>query len=164
MIRATRVGVKRDPATWPPHTGDETHLVREIIRTQQAIIASFSSSVGMPASRLGLIRQLAVHKLEGAGVIHIARQLGIHAAAVTRQLDALEEMGLVERTGHEGDGRRVTVRLTPKGVRLFERVHERAHAFERSLTAEVSKKDIGAAIRVLTAARAVIAKSSVSSS
>lgn len=157
--------MKRNPAAnWPPHAGDESHLVREIIRTQQAIIASFSRSVGMPAARLGLVRQLAVSGPAGVGIMDIARQLGIHAAAVTRQLDALEEEGLVERMAHVADGRRTTVRLTRKGVRLFEDVHGRAHAFERSLTAEVSRKDIAAAIRVLVATRDVIARTSNSSS
>ena len=36
------------------HAGDEPHLLREIMRTQQAVINVFSRQVGMPAARLAL--------------------------------------------------------------------------------------------------------------
>ncbi|MBI1854260.1 MAG: MarR family transcriptional regulator [Chloroflexi bacterium] len=42
------------------HSGGESHLLREIVRTQQVLMATFSREVGLPMARLGLMRLLAV--------------------------------------------------------------------------------------------------------
>ena len=67
------------------HKGDESHLVREIVRTNQVLMNGFSRMVGMSMSRLTLMRLLATAD-EGVGVNDLARHLGINAAAVTRQV------------------------------------------------------------------------------
>lgn len=131
------------------HTGDEPHLLREIMRTQQALLSVFSRQVGMPASRLVLMRLLAICRPEAVGIMWIARQLGINAAAVTRQVKAMESEGLVERSADAGDGRRNHVKLTADGQRVFLEVHERAHAFEQALSNAISAEDMAATVRVL---------------
>ena len=68
------------------HEGDESHLLKEIMRTHQALLNVFSREVGMPAARLSLMRLLAICHHEKLGVMQIARRLGIDAAAVTRQV------------------------------------------------------------------------------
>src|SRR4030042_962676 len=75
------------------HKSDEPHLLREIIRTHQVLMAGFSREVGMPASRLELMRLLA--SADGdVGVMELARHLGINAAAVRRQVQGMEGEGL----------------------------------------------------------------------
>ena len=71
------------------HTGDEPHLLREIMRTHQAVLNVFSRKVGMPAAQLTLMRLLAICHPEAVGIMEIARQLGINAAAVSRQVKAM---------------------------------------------------------------------------
>jgi hypothetical protein len=56
------------------------------MRTRQAALNVFSHQVGMPAARLALMRLLAICHPEAVGIMWIARQLGIDAAAVTRQV------------------------------------------------------------------------------
>ncbi|ABK19095.1 MarR family winged helix-turn-helix transcriptional regulator [Syntrophobacter fumaroxidans] len=138
------------------HAGDEPHLIREIMRTHQAVLNVFSRRVGMPAARLALMRLLGTCRSEAVGVMWIARQLGIDAAAVTRQVQAMEREGLVERCKDARDGRRSHVKLTDDGLRAFLQVHERAHAFERALGADVSAEDMAAAARVLVRLRAAL--------
>jgi DNA-binding MarR family transcriptional regulator len=138
------------------HTGDEPHLLREIMRTQQALLNVFSRQVGMPGSRLALMRLLASCHPEAVGIMWIARQLGINAAAVTRQVKAMENERLVERCADARDARRSHVKLTAEGLRVFQQVHERAHAFERALSATVSAEDMTATVRVLAHVRAAL--------
>jgi DNA-binding MarR family transcriptional regulator len=141
------------PRRGPHHAGGEIHLLRAILQTHHAIMNAFSRQVGIPASRLGMVRMIAVSYPDGIGVMDIARQLGINPAAVTRQVAELEQEGLVARKAVPGDKRRATLRLTPKGLRLFEQVHERAHAFERALAEGSSEADLAAALSVLDRVR-----------
>jgi DNA-binding MarR family transcriptional regulator len=118
------------------------------MRTHQAIVTVFARLVGMPASRLGLMRLIAAS--EGRlGTNELARRLGVNPAAVTRQLQELEADGLLRRTPDPKDGRRSSVALTPNGLTAFRTVHERGHAFERALETELSEKAVGTAVRVL---------------
>ena len=64
------------------------------MRTHQALLNVFSREVGMPAARLSLMRILAIGYHEKLGIMQIARRLGIDAAAVTRQVQAMEAMAL----------------------------------------------------------------------
>lgn len=138
------------------HTGDEPHLLREIMRTHQAVLNVFSRQVGMPAARLALMRLLAFRHPEAVGIMEVARQLGINAAAVTRQVKGMEGEGLVERSADARDGRRSYVSLTADGLRIFEQLHERVHSFEQALSTAVSAEDMAAAIRVLVQLRAAV--------
>lgn len=138
------------------HAGDEPHLLREIMRTQQAVINVFSRQVGMPAARLALMRLLASCHPQAVGIMWIARQLGVNAAAVTRQVKAMENERLVERRPDARDGRRIHVKLTADGATLFLQLHERAHTLERALGTAVSAEDLAATVRVLGQVRAVL--------
>jgi len=137
------------------HTGRETHLVREVMRAHQAIVATFAISVGAPASRLDLLRLLAVARGR-LGTNALARRLGVDPASVTRQLNALEAEGLVARGAHATDGRRRAVALTRAGVKAFRALHERGHAFERALAGQVTEREFQAALRVLQALRRIV--------
>jgi MarR family transcriptional regulator for hemolysin len=137
------------------HGGNEPHLLREVIRTYQVLMTGFSREIGIPASRLAVLRSLAITE-GGAGVMDIARSLGINAAAVTRQIQDLERERLIQRRSDPKDGRRTHVSLSPKGRKLFEEIHERSHALERSLAAAISADEMATAATVLAKLRAFI--------
>jgi DNA-binding MarR family transcriptional regulator len=137
------------------HRGDEPHLLREVIRASQVLMARFSREIGMPASRLALLRLLAVAETD-PGVMDLARQLGVNAAAVTRQVQELERERLVRRRADPQDGRRSYVSLTPKGHRCFEEIHARSHTLERSLTAVIGAAEMATATTVLAKLRAFL--------
>ena len=137
------------------HRGDESHLLREIVRTHQVIMAGFSRQVGMSSSRFALLRLLSA--TGGAhGVMDLARELGINASAVTRQVKEMEGQGLVERFQDARDGRRRYVKLSPEGVRLFEEIHDRSHDLERALSAIIDDGEMSVAVGVLTKLRGFI--------
>ena len=135
------------------HEKAEFHVIREVMRTNQAVLAAFTRKVGMPASRLALIRLLAVGDAKEVGVMEIARQLGINAAAVTRQVQEMEEDGLVTRRPDPKDKRRIYVHLSRKGHAIFEKLHERNHQFERSLVATLTPEEVRITAKVLATIR-----------
>jgi DNA-binding MarR family transcriptional regulator len=137
------------------HRGDEPHLLREVVRTYQVLMAGFSRKIGMPASRFALMRLLALTESD-VGVMDLARQLGVNAAAVTRQLQELESEQLIRRRADTRDGRRSHVSLSPKGKRLFEEIHERSHELERSLSSVLGAEEMRSAAVVLTKLRAFV--------
>ncbi|MBI5834192.1 MAG: MarR family transcriptional regulator [Armatimonadetes bacterium] len=135
------------------HTGAEMHFLRELVRAAQTLIAAFSREVGMTGARLAVLRALAVSASTPLGTMEIARRLAVNAAAVTRQLQAMEADGLVERVSDGRDGRRSAAVLTVAGREAFALVHERGHAFEERLAALVGADDMAVATSVLTRAR-----------
>ncbi len=138
------------------HEGAETHLLMQIMRTSHALMQALPEAVGVQVARLAVLRVLVSHRGLGIGTREIARRLGIDAAAVTRQVQAMEEEGLVTREPHERDGRRVAVKLTDAGRRVFEQVHRRCHEFERMLGEAVGTQDAEMAARVLARVRAAV--------
>jgi DNA-binding MarR family transcriptional regulator len=137
------------------HRGDEPHLLRDIVRTHQVLMAGFSRGVGMPAARFALMR-LLVGADRDVGIMDLARLLGINAAAVTRQIQAMEAEGLVRRRADPRDKRRHCLKLSPKGFRLFGRIHDRTHALERHLSAVIPAEEMAAAAQTLAKLRAIV--------
>lgn len=131
------------------HRGNELHIIREVFRTYQVLITAFSRRVGMAAAQFALMRLLALAERD-VGVMDLARQLGVNAAAVTRQVQELEREQLVRRRADPKDARRSYVSLSPKGQRLFEGIHERSHELERSLSATLGAEEMRRATVVLT--------------
>lgn len=138
------------------HTGDEPHLLREIVRTHQVLMSGFSREVGMPASRVALLRILANALPDDVGIMELARKLGINAAAVTRQVKEMEAQGLILRRSDGRDGRRSYVKLSDEGLKTFNNIHDRSHELERSLTLFISPEEMAQAVDVLTRLRRFI--------
>lgn len=138
------------------HEDGDVHLLREVMRTHQSVLAVFSREVGMPASRLALMRLLAIASPGRLGVMEIARQLGVNAAAVTRQVQEMERERLVVRRADAKDRRRVDLQLSAKGRKIFEELHDRSHQLERSLIAMVSPEEMQIAAKVLATVRGAL--------
>ena len=135
------------------HAGGESHLLRDVTQTYQVLMAAFTQVVGTSATRMPLLRLLAVAGEEGTGTAALARALGVDPAGVTRALAALVADGLAERRPHATDGRRALYVLTLQGREWFEGFHERMHRFEVTACAGVSPDDVRAAVEVLAAVR-----------
>lgn len=82
----------------------------------------------------------------------IASTLGRTTGGMTLTLDRLEGAGLVRRTRHPDDGRRVVIELTAKGRRLATSVNEALHEWEASLDLPVDRAASVALLDELTTA------------
>ena len=139
----------------PEHQEGELHLVQEVIRTYQVLIAEITRRTGMKSSRFALMRLLADADVD-VGIIDLARQLGINAAAVTRQVQELESERLVRRRADTNDGRRTCIRLSTKGRKLMEELRECSREFERLLSSALSAEEMGSTAMALTKLRTFV--------
>lgn len=140
---------KSDTSDIIHHTGNEPHLLREIVRTHQVLMSGFSRAVGVPGARFALMRILANAFPNDMGVMEIARQLGINAASVTRSVKEMEKENLILRRPDARDGRRNHVKLSAKGLKVFEHIHQRGHELECSLYSLISPEEMASAADVL---------------
>jgi DNA-binding MarR family transcriptional regulator len=146
------------PSTHPKglrHRGAEPHLLRDVVRTHQVLMAGFSRRAGMPSSRFAVMR-LLVNAERDVGTMDLARQLGVNAAAVTRQIQVMESEGLILRRPDPTDKRRHRLLLSQKGLSLFAQIHDRTHALETQLLAVISAKEMAAACQTLAKLRAFV--------
>jgi DNA-binding MarR family transcriptional regulator len=77
--------------------------------------------------RAGEPYQLSPSQLQSAGMVS--------AAAVTKRISRLEELGLVERVPDPNDGRGALVGLTKRGLKLIDKLGERYLEEERAAIA-----------------------------
>lgn len=138
------------------HREEHPHLFREILRTQQVFVETFSRAAGMPAARVALLRQIALGGEPEVGVGELARSLGVTPALITRQVKDLEEGGWLARRADPRDGRRCYLRLTPKGQKAFLILHERVHQIESTILNGIDTKAIETTCQVLAAVRTAL--------
>ena len=96
--------------------------------------------------------------LRGAGEKGLCRndvrgRLVAQVPDVTRLLDRLEEMGLIERQRDAADRRLVTSRISPEGLRLLDRLDEPIIEMHRQQLGHMSKRNLRTLIDLLAAAR-----------
>lgn len=138
------------------HSDDQPHLMREIMRTNQALMGVVTRKIGMPSARLALLRLLAISYPEKIGVMKLAKVLGINASAVTRQIKEMETDGLVSRLPTPGDARRFDLILTSDGLKAFDKIHKKAHEFEARLYQSIGQAELDSATKVLCQVRKAI--------
>ena len=139
----------------PEHQDGERHLIQEVIRTYQVLVAEITRRTGMKSSRFALMRLLADADAD-VGVMELARQLGINAAAVTRHVQELESERLVRRRADPNDGRRTCIRLSPKGRKLMDELLECSHEFEQLLSSALSAEEMANAAAALNKLRSFV--------
>jgi DNA-binding MarR family transcriptional regulator len=74
---------------------------------------------------------------DGARPSELAAQAGVTRQAVTKTLDDLERVGLVEREPDPADGRGVVVRYTPRGLAALEVARTRGEELERRFASRI---------------------------
>jgi DNA-binding MarR family transcriptional regulator len=134
---------------------DEPHLVQEIIRAYQVIVAEVARRTGMKSSRFALMRVLADAE-DDLGIMELSRQLGVNAAAVTRLVQELESERLVRRRADPQDGRRTCIRLSPKGRKLMDELLQCSHDFEELLSSALNPEEMVDAAMALSKLRSFV--------
>jgi DNA-binding MarR family transcriptional regulator len=74
---------------------------------------------------------------DGARPSELADRAGITRQAVTKTLDDLERLGLIERQPDAADGRGVVVRYTPRGLAALQVARARGKQLERRFASQL---------------------------
>ena len=94
---------------------------------------------------------LLVHLSRHDGCTHreLAQHMGIEAATLVKQVDHMEQEGLLKRCGSETDRRVKHLQLSAAGKKAVEHIRSNAAELRREILAGSSKEDIGIALGVL---------------
>ena len=115
---------------------------RAVTRRYDAYLRPF----GVTATQLSLLGGL--RELAGATVSEIAEARGFDRTTLTRNLDRLEAMGLVQsRHAEHGNGR--IARITPKGDVLIEQLLPLWRKAQAEMKAELSREKFDDSIEML---------------
>ncbi len=87
----------------------------------------------------------------------LAEAVGIEGASLVRLLDELQSSGLITRQQDPSDRRANAVNLTDAGSAVVHEVNEALTALRLGVFADISRKDIEAALRVCEALEAAAA-------
>ena len=80
-------------------------------------------------------------RFPGLTATDVMRRAAMDKVAVSRAVGRLDDKGLVGRTAQAEDRRRVALKLTARGVRLFNAVVPEALAYERTLLEALSPEE-----------------------
>jgi DNA-binding MarR family transcriptional regulator len=128
---------------------------RRLLDSIQLLVRRFAISERADVNCCGLtVAQAAtLEALRAEGPLRLSalgRRLGITPSTLTRNLDRLEEAGLVVRQTDRKDARAARVRLTPHGREAAVEVERREEAFARTILERVPAERRDAALKGLS--------------
>lgn len=126
-----------------PGAAPHATLARDARRLRaaiQALVRRFSVAERADVACCGVtVAQAAALEALGAsgriGLGELGRRLGIAPSTLSRNLDRLEERGLVRRAAHPGDGRAASAELTEAGRRAALRLERQEDEFAGAVLA-----------------------------
>ncbi len=99
-------------------------------------------AVGISPEQVSLL--VAIKYAPGLGIRDLAANERISPPALTKHVDRLERDGLVVRTQHPDDGRRIGLTLTEEGQRVLRRVRSRRTAWLATRLRGLDPKELAA--------------------
>lgn len=99
------------------------------------------AAIGISRQQYNILRILKGAHGEGYQCGDIASRMLDRAPDITRRIDGLEKLGLVERTRSDEDRRVVITRITQKGLDLLENVQPDMKEFHAHLSKRLSKQE-----------------------
>lgn len=100
----------------------------------------------------------AIHHDKKNRPAELVAYLGLDGAAITRYLDRIEEMDLIERTQNAADRRSTHIELTPGGRQLVSKGLSASRATNEKFTADLTAAEIDC---FQTALRKMLARSDI---
>jgi len=115
-------------------------VVQQLGRTYRAMLSSFDASMGLPLPRWRVL--LALYQQGQLSQKQLAEHLGMDPAALTRQVKAMQNLGLIARHNDERDNRLTNVVLTSDGTELVEQALPKRMKFFGTLLSDLSADDV----------------------
>lgn len=124
---------------------------QQVVRMYHATVPVFEQFVGVSLARWRVLTQLEQHG--SLNQSELKQRIQVDPAAITRQVQQLEEEGLVERRTNPDDNRFTVVTLTPQGREVAETILNKRDQFEAEVLRGTDPSDIAAMQRCLTQMR-----------
>ena len=106
---------------------------------------------GFSHSRWLLLLHLSRH--DGCTHCELAQHMGIEAATLVKQVDHMEQEGLLKRCVSETDRRVKNLHLSASGKKAVERIRSNAAELRKEILAEVSEDELNTTLKVLQSIR-----------
>jgi MarR family transcriptional regulator for hemolysin len=132
---------------------ESLHLVAHAWRTE---LDRRLRPSGFSHSRWLLLLHLSRH--DGCTHRELAHHMGIEAATLVRQVDHMENEGLLKRRGSETDRRVRHLLLSAAGKKSVEHIRSHAAELRREILSGSSKEEIGTALEVFQNIRDKLAR------
>jgi DNA-binding MarR family transcriptional regulator len=110
-----------------PFTSREEEVYLNILRTAELLswkIVETLKEVDLTPTQYNVLRILRGAGRTGASCSEISERMVTKDSDITRLLDRLETRGLISREREAKDRRRISVRITPNGLRLLSGLDE----------------------------------------
>ena len=111
--------------------------------------------LGFSHSRWLLLLHLSRH--DGCTHCELAQYMGIEAATLVKQVDHMEQEGLLKRCVSETDRRVKNLYLSASGKKAVERIRSSAAELRKEILADCSNEDLGIVLKVLQNIRSKLA-------
>jgi MarR family transcriptional regulator, transcriptional regulator for hemolysin len=138
---------------WHEQFAESLHVVAHAWRNE---LDRRLRPLGFSHSRWLLLLHLSRH--DGCTQRELAQHMGIEAATLVRQVDHMEQEGLLKRSGSQTDRRVKHLHLSPAGKKAVEHIRSNAADLRKEILSGSSKKDISIALEVLHSIRDKLAK------
>ena len=125
--------------------------IRKADRQLNQLYGKYLGRNGMRITQYGLLR--AIDGLEEPSITEIGRVLGIDQTTVTRNVEKLENMGLVACTQAQADSRKKIVRLTPLGADRLAAAHPEWEKAQQRMISGLGDDDAQELLRLLSKVR-----------
>ncbi|WP_144639428.1 MarR family winged helix-turn-helix transcriptional regulator [Bordetella genomosp. 13] len=115
-------------------------VVQHVGQTYRVMQSAFSSRVGHPLPRWRILYSL--HELGSTSQKLLAERCRLDPASLTRQLQAMQKLGWIERAVDAGDNRLTNASLTQAGREVVEEALPRRAAFFRDMLEGLSEEQV----------------------
>jgi MarR family transcriptional regulator for hemolysin len=130
----------------PTNLGRQTGLLARLWRTE---LDNRLRPLGLSQARWILLMHLN-DKVDGITQLDLATRAGISAATLVRQIDQLEEAGLVDRNPNPDDRRANLIHLTKRGRARFQEVDAIAAKLRQEVLGDLDPVQVNAMIEFTT--------------
>ena len=139
-----------------PFTSLEQEAFLAIQRTAALLAHAMAETIrplGLTATQYNVLRILRGAGEPGLCRNEVRERMLTQVPDVTRLLDRMEEMGVIERSREGSDRRFVTTRITPEGLRLLAELDQPVEECQRRLLGPIGEEGLRSLISLLAEAR-----------
>lgn len=128
---------------------DLIHLFFAFSSDLNNLRSEFSDYIGLSPTQYMVLITISNLEGRGAGITEIADRLYLSSAFVTIEVNRLVELGLVDKTAHKTDRRRVQLAPTEQGLQQLNLLAVIQQPVNDALFADISSKEFHELLRLL---------------